>query len=96
MRLRSIIAGSNGNGSSFGFGNPIMSADLDSLRQLPLAEKLRVVEALWDDIAVSTEDFPLPAWLRSEIEQRLAEHEKDPAAVLTRAQLWQRVDEKRG
>lgn len=74
----------------------IMYADLDSLRQLPLAEKLHVVEVLWDDIAASTEDFPLPEWLRIEVEQRVAEHEKDPTATLTREELWQRVDEKRG
>ena len=73
-----------------------MHTDLDSLRQLPLAEKLRVVEVLWEDIAASTEDFPVAAWLRDEVERRLAEHEKAPDATLTREQLWQRVDEKRG
>ena len=73
-----------------------MHADLDSLRQLPLAEKLHVVEVLWEDIATSTEDFPMPAWLRAEVEQRLAEHQSDPSATLTREELWQRVDERRG
>jgi putative addiction module component (TIGR02574 family) len=73
-----------------------MHADLDNLRQLPLAEKLRVVEVLWDDIAASTEEFPLPSWLRDEVEQRLAAHEADPSATLTREELWLRVDSKRG
>jgi putative addiction module component (TIGR02574 family) len=72
-----------------------MSADLDNLRQLPLAEKLHVVEVLWEDIATSSEDFPFPAWLREEVEQRLAEHEKNPAAIITRKELWRQVDEKR-
>jgi putative addiction module component (TIGR02574 family) len=73
-----------------------MHADIDSLRQLPLAEKLRVVEILWEDIAVSTEDFPLPTWMHDEIERRLADHDSDPSAALTREELWQRVDERRG
>ena len=73
-----------------------MHADLDNLRLLPLAEKLRVVEALWEDIALSTEEFPLPLALRGEVELRLTEHAKDPSASLTLAQVWQRVDEKRG
>ena len=73
-----------------------MHADLDSLRQLPLAEKLRVVEVLWQEIASSTEEFPLPTWLRDELEERLAEYQKDPTATLTREQLWQKVDERRG
>ena len=73
-----------------------MHADFDNLRQLPLAEKLRVVEVLWEDIAVSTEDFPLPTWIRDEVERRLADHDRDPSAALTREELWQRVDERRG
>jgi putative addiction module component (TIGR02574 family) len=73
-----------------------MQADLETLRQLPLAEKLRVVEFLWDDIATSTEQFPLPAWLRTEVEQRLADYENDPSATLTREELWQQVNDRRG
>jgi putative addiction module component (TIGR02574 family) len=72
-----------------------MQADLENLRRLPLAEKLRVVEVLWEDIATSTEDFPLPSWLRDEAQQRLSEYEGNPAGALTRAQLWRQVDEKR-
>ena len=73
-----------------------MTTDLDSLRMLPLAEKLRVVEALWEDIASSTEPLPLPAWMRDEVQQRLAEYENDQTTALTREELWQHVDEKRG
>jgi putative addiction module component (TIGR02574 family) len=69
----------------------MMHADLDSLLQLPLAEKLRVVEVLWEDIAASAEEFPLPDWLRTEVERRLAEHQSDPSATLTRGELWQQV-----
>jgi putative addiction module component (TIGR02574 family) len=73
-----------------------MSADLDSLRLLPLAEKLRVVEALWEDIASSTESLPLPGWMRDEVVQRLSDFDQDPTSAITRGELWKRVDEKRG
>jgi putative addiction module component (TIGR02574 family) len=73
-----------------------MQADLDHLRQLPLAEKLRVVEVLWEDIATSTEDFPFPGWMRTEVEQRLAEHDQRPERSLTRDEVWRRVDDNRG
>ena len=73
-----------------------MQADIDSLRQLPLAEKIRVVEALWEDIAVSTEDFPLPQWMRDEVEQRLTQHDSDPSAALTSEEVWRRVGQRRG
>jgi putative addiction module component (TIGR02574 family) len=73
-----------------------MLADLDSLRQLPLADKLRVVEVLWDDIAASTEEYPLPGWLRAEIQHRVAEHQTNPTTTLTQEELWQQVDKLRG
>ena len=73
-----------------------MLADFDSLRQLPIAEKLLVVEALWDDIAASSEEFPLPPWLRAEVEQRVAELDGNPRATVDRQDLWQRVDKARG
>jgi hypothetical protein len=38
-----------------------MHPEVEHLRQLPIAEKLRVVEELWDDIGQSDESFPLPA-----------------------------------
>jgi putative addiction module component (TIGR02574 family) len=73
-----------------------MYADFDSLRELPLAEKLRVVETLWDDIAASDEEFPVPPWFRNEVESRLAEAESDPSSLITRDELWRRVEKMRG
>ncbi len=71
-------------------------ADLDSLRQLPITEKLRVVEVLWDDIATSTEEFPLSPPLRGEVERRIFEYDRDPSTAITREDLWRQVDGKRG
>ena len=73
-----------------------MHPDLENLRQLPIGEKLRVVEELWDDIAASGERFPLPDWHREEAERRAADLEADPSIALTREELWQRVDESDG
>ena len=73
-----------------------MHPDLEHLRRLPIGEKLRVVEELWDDIAASAERFPLPDWHREEAERRAADLEADPSIALTREELWQRVDESDG
>jgi hypothetical protein len=43
-----------------------MHPEVEHLRKLPIAEKLRVVEELWDDIGQSDESFPLPQWHRVE------------------------------
>jgi len=68
-----------------------MSPDVNDLRQLPISEKLRLVEDLWDDIAASGERFPLPNWHREEVERRAAELEADPSITLSREELWRRV-----
>lgn len=73
-----------------------MHPDFEKLRQLPISERLRVVEELWDDIASSGEPFPLPQWHREEAERRAAELDADPSIAVTRAEVWQRVDESDG
>jgi putative addiction module component (TIGR02574 family) len=73
-----------------------MHPELEHLRKLPIAEKLRVVEELWDDIGQSDESFPLPPWHRGEVERRAAELDADPSMALTREELWRRVDSRNG
>lgn len=73
-----------------------MHPEAEHLRQLPIREKLRVVEELWDDIAASGERFPLPEWHRQEAGRRAAELEADPSIALGREELWRRVDESDG
>lgn len=68
-----------------------MSPDLNDYRQLPISEKLRLVEQLWDDLAASGERIPLPDWHREEVERRAAELEADPSIALSREELWRRV-----
>jgi hypothetical protein len=38
-----------------------MSIDMNELYSLPAAEKLRIVEMLWDDLGESNTPIPLPA-----------------------------------
>jgi putative addiction module component (TIGR02574 family) len=73
-----------------------MHPEVEHLRTLPVAEKLRVVEELWDDIGESAERFPLPQWHRTEAERRRADLETDPSIALTREELWRRVGMRNG
>lgn len=72
-----------------------MQADIEQLRQLPVAEKLRIVEALWDDIAASSERAPVTEATLAEVDRRWAELQNDPSHTLTREELWRRVDQPR-
>lgn len=53
----------------------------DELRKLSLAERLELVEELWDSIAADCErePFPLSDEQRADLERRLAEADADPA-----------------
>ena len=73
-----------------------MLADFDHLRQLTIADKLQLIELLWDDISASNEQIIVSPALRGEVESRLAEIERDPSTLIDRAELWRRVDDNRG
>jgi putative addiction module component (TIGR02574 family) len=63
--------------------------DFEALRRLSVAERLQLVEDLWDSIAQDSPDeaFPVTPELAAELDRRLAEHERDPAA----ARRWAEV-----
>ena len=69
-----------------------MSIDVQGLRNLPVAEKLRLVELLWDDIGASEESIVLHPWQFQEATRRSAELKTDPSVAVDRAELWRRVD----
>lgn len=52
---------------------------LHEILHLPPAERLRLVEDVWDSLATSTVDVPVPEWHRAELDERLA----DPAEQAT-------------
>lgn len=60
------------------------SKTIDELRKLPVAERLQLVEELWDSIAEDSPDeaFPITAELAEELDRRLAEYEADPGDSL--------------
>ena len=70
-----------------------MSIELEELRKLPMADKLRVVEELWDDIASSGESIPVDPMCVEEAERRADELDRDPNLAIDREELWKKVDE---
>lgn len=65
--------------------------DFSDLFKLSVAERIQLVEDLWDGIAADTENLPpLTQEQIAEIERRWAEHEKNPE----RARPWAEVRER--
>ncbi len=70
-----------------------MSIDITNLRDLPVADKLRIVTQLWDDIAASTDPVVLPPDVVREASRRSAELKADPSIAIDDDELWRRVDD---
>lgn len=73
-----------------------MHPQMKTLRKLPPAEKLQLVEELWDDLANSREPLPLPPWHRDEARRRAAELDADPSSAKDRDDIWRGVAERNG
>ena len=52
------------------------------LRKLPPSEKLKIIEALWSDLAEDGESFASPAWHEDELRETEAEFAAGRAEVL--------------
>ena len=69
-----------------------MSIDITNLRDLPVADKLRIVTQLWDDIAASTDPIVVPPEVLREASRRSGELKADPSIAIDDDELWRRVD----
>jgi len=69
-----------------------MSIDISDLRDLPIADKLRIVAQLWDDIATSGVPIILPPEILREASRRSAELKADPSIAIDDDELWRRVN----
>ena len=69
-----------------------MSIDISNLHDLPVADKLRIVTELWDDIAASAEPLVVPPEIIREASRRSAELKADPSMAIDDDELWRRVD----
>jgi putative addiction module component (TIGR02574 family) len=62
-----------------------MSRDLDPSRfdDLPVDEKIDLVQELWDRIAASPDDVPVPDWHLETVRERLAAHRRAPEQTVS-------------
>ena len=48
----------------------------DEISRLELSEKLLLVEDIWDSIAVSNSEIPMPEWQKQELDKRYKEYKE--------------------
>lgn len=67
-------------------------ADIPGIRQLSVAERILLVEELWESVAAEPASVPVPQSHRAELDRRLAAYEKDPAKLLSLEDLRERIE----
>lgn len=70
-----------------------MEFPLEQIHALPIAERLDLVEQIWDSISQSDEPLIIRDWHKERARQRAAELDADPSIAITREELWKRVDD---
>ena len=73
-----------------------MHPAMNELSQLPVAERLELVQELWDSIADSKGQFPVHEWQRELARERLADFDgREEESGISRDQVWDEVDKRR-
>lgn len=68
-------------------------ADIPGIEQLSVAERILLIEELWESIAAEPASVPVPQSHRAELDRRLAAYEKDPGRLLSLEDLRDRTQE---
>ena len=69
------------------------SVDIQEILKLSVAERLELVEAIWDSIVDAPESLPVTAAQKQELERRLAEYQKNPDEGRTWEEIRDLLDE---
>jgi len=67
----------------------------DAIRDLGPAEKLRLVEQIWDDLAAEEAPLPLPDWAVAEATRRRDAMLADPKLASTHEEVGKRIGDSR-
>ncbi len=65
------------------------STFVDTVKRLPLAERIELVEALWESIAQEGYEPPLTPAQAAELDRRLEAHRRNPNDVVS----WESIKE---
>ena len=58
---------------------------------LPVEDRVRLVEAIWDSISAVPEALPLTEWQKEELDRRLDDLEKNPDTGSTLEEVFARI-----
>ncbi len=68
-----------------------MSTLLEEIQQLDIAERLQLVEDIWDSVAARTTNFPITEAQKVELDRRLAERVSNKPNGVSLDQIAQKL-----
>lgn len=68
----------------------MMKLDMEAIRKLTVAERLALLEAIWDSISDDPSSVPTSDRQLAEARRRLAEHDADPSSAIP----WDEAEKK--
>lgn len=73
-----------------------MNAETPTVFDLSPAEKLQLVQDLWDDLAATPDVVPVHDWQKEELARRKANLQKNPASGLSWEEVKRRIRSRHG
>lgn len=71
------------------------SLDIPQIAELSTPEKILFLEDLWDDIAASEEEVPVPESHMVELDRRDQRHSQQPGGLLSLEDLQGRIEKRK-
>jgi putative addiction module component (TIGR02574 family) len=71
-----------------------MSTALPQISEMSVADRLRLIEELWDSIAATPESLPLLEWQKNELDRRKAAQAQSGATGASWEEVERRIRER--
>ena len=65
---------------------------MDAIKRLSVAERVRLVQEIWDTLQPTADELPLTEEQRAIVDRRLQEHRRDPSSAIPWEEVRARIE----
>lgn len=69
------------------YSRRVHEIDVEKILALRVEERLRLIDLIWESLSARADELPMSEAHRRMLDERLAEHERDPDDVITLEEL---------
>ena len=70
----------------------MVKIDVDAIKRLSVAERVRLVQDIWDTLQPTADELPLTEEQREIVDRRLEEHHRDPSSAIPWEEVRARIE----